>query len=186
VGEGEGTGEDSCVLTNGPKRIDCTEDDDFMTAFDKMISESIQHRSQEMVKPPQTDITVPLHVKSTLKKSNALQSYELGKVEERNTINFLLMTRRGNKMQFKNLQVPANSDLAQNLKDKEQAERAEKERVKQLTLNINERLEEEEFQEMLATQQRHVVLNLNRDRRQRYQHPKGAPDADLIFGNKKK
>ena len=26
--------------------------------------------------------------------------------------------------------------------------------------------------------------NLNRERRVRYQHPKGAPDADLIFGSK--
>jgi hypothetical protein len=31
-----------------------------------------------------------------------------------------------------------------------QAERAEKERVKRLTLDINERLEEEDYQEMLA------------------------------------
>lgn len=40
------------------------------------------------------------------------------------------------------------------------------------------------FLEMLAAQQRPSVMNLNRDRRQKYHHPKGAPDADLIFGNK--
>ena len=34
--------------------------------------------------------------------------------------------------------------------DLSQAERAEKERVKRLTLDINERLEEEDYQEMLA------------------------------------
>lgn len=53
-----------------------------------------------------------------------------------------------------------------------------------LTLNITERLEEEDYQEMLATQQRPQTTSLNRERR-KYQHPKGAPDADLIFGPKK-
>jgi regulator of nonsense transcripts 2 len=33
--------------------------------------------------------------------------------------------------------------------------------------------------------QRPVVMNLNRERKHKYQHPKGAPDADLIFGPKK-
>jgi hypothetical protein len=28
------------------------------------------------------------------------------------------------------------------------------------------------------------MVNLNRERKVRYQHPKGAPDADLIFGSK--
>ena len=56
--------------------------------------------------------------------------------------------------------------------------------MKRLTLDINERQEEEDYQEMLAAQQRPAVMNLNRERRQKYQHPKGAPDADLIFGNK--
>lgn len=30
-----------------------------------------------------------------------------------------------------------------------------------------------------------AVVSLNRERRHKYQHPKGAPDADLIFGRKK-
>ncbi|MPC13670.1 Regulator of nonsense transcripts 2 [Portunus trituberculatus] len=33
--------------------------------------------------------------------------------------------------------------------------------------------------------QRPATMNFNRDRRPKYQHPKGAPDADLIFGPKK-
>lgn len=131
--------------------------------------------------------------------------------DDKTTINFILMTRKGSKQQYKSLEVSVNSELAINLKDREQvsyqkgiiiigryekntignlffllvqAERVEKERVKRLTLDINERQEEEDYQEMLAAQQRPAVMNLNRERRQKYQHPKGAPDADLIFGNK--
>lgn len=38
--------------------------------------------------------------------------------------------------------------------------------------------------EMLVSLTRPAPANLNRERRVRYQHPKGAPDADLIFGSK--
>jgi len=35
---------------------------------------------------------------------------------------------------------------------------------------------------MQTNQSRFSHLNSNRDRHQRYNHPKGAPDANLIFG----
>lgn len=38
---------------------------------------------------------------------------------------------------------------------------------------------------LLLQAQRPATMNFNRDRRPKYQHPKGAPDADLIFGPKK-
>ncbi|GIY54489.1 regulator of nonsense transcripts 2 [Caerostris extrusa] len=167
----------------------CPEDDDFMTAFDKMLSDSILHRNQESVKP-QLDIVIPMNIKNATTKKTSFIPPKITsapaeiKEPENQTINFVLMTRRGNKQQFKNLAVPISSELAQNLKDREEAERMEKQHVKLLTLNINERQEEEDYQEMLASVQRPSVVNLNRDRRPKYHHPKGAPDVDLIFGNK--
>ncbi|XP_075552424.1 UPF2 regulator of nonsense mediated mRNA decay isoform X1 [Dermacentor variabilis] len=178
--------QDVTLVNQRPRRAPCPEDDDFMAAFDKMMSESILHRSQDSVKP-QADIVIPMSLKGTGQQKKTYSNLLEKKGEEdKNTMNFILMTRKGNKPQFKSLEVPVSSELAQNLKDREEAERAEKEQVKMLTLNINERQEEEDYQEMLAAQQRPVVLNLNRDRRHKYQHPKGAPDADLIFGNKKR
>ena len=67
------------------------------------------------------------------------------------TMAFFLMTRKGNKAQFKNLAVPTDSELAQNLRNRELAERVEKERVKKLTLDFNERQEEEEFQDQFQS-----------------------------------
>lgn len=218
---GEGT-DNVTLLNSKPKLVQCQEDEDFMAAFDKMLTESIMHRTQEPVKP-QVDIVIPMNIKS----GHATAPLSLKSVDSKNiilspsdfpglssqvpapihvpqilqssntnmpttsnngksTISFLLMTRKGNKPQFKSLELPTTSELAQNLKDREKAELAEKEQVKKLTLNINERQEEEDYQEMIAAQQRPVVMNLNRDRRHRYQHPKGAPDVDLIFGNKKR
>ena len=40
------------------------------------------------------------------------------------------------------------------------------------------------FSEMLVSLTRPAAANMNRERKVRYQHPKGAPDADLIFGSK--
>jgi Up-frameshift suppressor 2 len=40
--------------------------------------------------------------------------------EEERTVNFVLMVRKGNKPQYKNLEVPIDSDLALNLKNREQ------------------------------------------------------------------
>lgn len=102
---------------------------------------------------------------------------------ERDTMPFVLMVRKGNKQQYKTFEADVNSELAKNVRDQEQAQREEKLRVKRLTLNITERLEEEDYQEMIQAQ-RPVSQNLNRERK-KYQHPKGAPDADLIFGPKR-
>jgi len=38
--------------------------------------------------------------------------------------------------------------------------------------------------EMMAQLNRQLPSNINRERRAPYQHPKGAPDADVIFGSK--
>jgi len=40
--------------------------------------------------------------------------------EEEKTVNFVLMVRKGNKPQYKNLEVPIDSDLALNLKNREE------------------------------------------------------------------
>jgi len=41
-------------------------------------------------------------------------------VEEKSTMNFVLMVRKGHKQQYKSLAVPINSELALNLKNREE------------------------------------------------------------------
>lgn len=164
-----------------------------------MVSENIQERIREPVKTGNVDISVPTILKSSKKTYDQLQvSYnslclvyvlfvlylQEGVEAEKNTMGFVLMVRKGNKQQYKSFETDINSELAQNLRDQELAQKEEKERVKRLTLNITERFEEEDYQEMMQQQQRPVTQNLNRERK-KYQHPKGAPDADLIFGPKR-
>jgi len=42
AGEADDEEEQVAVLTGGLKHLKCTEDDDFMTAFDMMLTENIQ------------------------------------------------------------------------------------------------------------------------------------------------
>lgn len=160
------------------------EDKEFMDELEQMVSCSIQDHARSTSKPQYVDISIPFHIRTNHKKTyEQLQEANENINVESSTVNFTLLTRRGNKQSYRNLSVPVSSELALNLRCQEQAERMEMERVKRLTLDINERLEEEDYQDMLAS--RPATVNLNRERRNRYQHPKGAPDADLIFGPKR-
>nr|XP_054752267.1 regulator of nonsense transcripts 2-like [Lytechinus pictus] len=179
------------VITGGPKLLQCDEDEDFTAAFDKMLSENIQQRNAESMKVTQLDIGVPLHIKArtALKplNFNPFQSSAVEEPEDPGTVNFVLMTRKGNKQQFKEFEVPVNSELAANLKNREEAEKAEKQRMKELTLHINERQEEEDYEEMLASMQR-PAMSVPQTGKSRFHHPKGAPNTEQIFnakGNRK-
>ena len=46
-----------------PTRIKCQEDDEFVTMFEKMMSEDFHTRKTENLKVPPMDIAVPLHLK---------------------------------------------------------------------------------------------------------------------------
>ncbi|XP_056637303.1 regulator of nonsense transcripts 2 [Diorhabda sublineata] len=174
---------ESLAIPKGPKKVDCPEDEDFLSALDKMVSENIQERMKEPVKAGNLDISVPVVLKTNVKRTYE-QLQETPNENDQGKIGFVLMVRKGNKQQYKQFEADVDSELAQNLRDQEQAQKEEKEKVKRLTLNITERFEEEDYQEMMQQQSKPVTQNLNRERK-KYQHLKGTPDADLIFGPKK-
>ncbi|KAG8271341.1 Regulator of nonsense transcripts upf2 [Homalodisca vitripennis] len=98
-------------------RCHSPDDDDFLAAFDKMVSDNLQDRMRDNVKPQFVDIPVPLHVKTNAKKTyEQLQEPE---TEQKETVNFVLMLRKGNKQQYKNVAVPTDSELALNLRSQE-------------------------------------------------------------------
>ena len=100
------------------------------------------------------------------------------------SICFALLTRKGNKPTLQPLKIPVTEQFASGLRDRTQAEIKQKQELKQITLSINERQVEEE-QHMLDTAYyaKQPLANMNRERRPKYQPPKGAPNADLIFNS---
>ncbi|KAG1932589.1 regulator of nonsense transcripts 2 isoform X2 [Pimephales promelas] len=170
------------IRGGGLKHVACAEDEDFIQALDKMMLENLQQRSGEAVKVHQLDVAIPLQLKSQLKKSPVPSCTADTDSDISDTMQFVMLTRKGNKQQFKILNVPLSSHLAANHFNQQQAEQEERMRMKKLTLDINERQEQEDYQEMMQSlAQRPAPANTNRERRPRYQHPKGAPNADLIF-----
>ncbi|XP_048886602.1 regulator of nonsense transcripts 2 [Brienomyrus brachyistius] len=170
------------IKGGGLRHVACAEDEDFIQALDKMMLENLQQRSSESVKGHQLDVAIPLQLKSQLKKGPPPAGSTDPDTELADTMQFVMLTRKGNKQQFKILNVPLSSHLAANHFNQQQAEQAERLRMKKLTLDINERQEQEDYQEMMQSlAQRPAPANTNRERRPRYQHPKGAPNADLIF-----
>ena len=61
-----------------------------------------------------------------------------------------MLLKKNNKPSYKEVAVPIDSEIALNLHKQEEADRLEKERVKKLTLEINERQEEEDLNEAIA------------------------------------
>ncbi|KAF7235449.1 hypothetical protein EG68_11226, partial [Paragonimus skrjabini miyazakii] len=100
---------------------------------------------------------------------------------------FNLITRRGNRPHLVPLVVPETVQFAARYMQAEAAEREEKARMKQLVLEMHEAQKEEEMEWGYLGSQDAVLahefpVNVNRDRWIRYTHPKGAPDADTVFG----
>ncbi|XP_045486261.1 regulator of nonsense transcripts 2 [Pieris rapae] len=164
-------------ITIEPRRAATVKDVEFESAFEKMVMENIAERQREN-RPQQRDIAVPLTCRQTTKKT-----YEQ-LLQGKEGVEFVLMVRKGTKPQYKSFNAPP--ELASNLQQQALADKQEMERVKRLTLNISERQEEEEYSaESGGGSERSGNPNRGQHMRQKYQHPKGAPDADLIFGPKK-
>ncbi|XP_063838475.1 regulator of nonsense transcripts 2 isoform X2 [Ostrinia nubilalis] len=176
--ENEGSGDPDDITIEArrpaPKPV---EDVEFESAFEKMVMENIAERQREN-RPQQRDIAVPMTCRQTTKKT-----YEQ-LLQGKEGVEFVLMVRKGTKPQYKSFNAPP--ELASNLQQQALADKQEMERVKRLTLNISERQEEEEYSAESGGGSGGIG-NPNRGQhvRQKYQHPKGAPDADLIFGPKK-
>ncbi|XP_078092073.1 regulator of nonsense transcripts 2 isoform X5 [Mustelus asterias] len=134
------------IKGGGLKHLPCAEDEEFIQALDKMMLENLQQRTGESVKVHQLDVAIPLQLKSQLKKGPPPQGGGEGDSENSETMQFVMLTRRGNKQQFKILNVPMNSQLAANHWNQQQAEQEERMRMKKLTLDINERQEQEDYQ----------------------------------------
>jgi len=127
-------------LREGPKLMESSDDYEFKSAFDKMVNDSFQGRLTEAMK---VDIAIPMHLKGKGKK----QPIE----ENPDSVKFVLMLKKGNKQQFRDLNIPVTENLAANIRDKQVAEREEHEEMKRLVLGYNQRQEEEAFNEMLAS-----------------------------------
>lgn len=160
-----------------PKQEPTVEDKLFLAACDKLMLDDIQTRREENPKVPSLDVAVPMHLKGQRARHNSL-------TEENENLNFVVMLKKGNKQQFKDLQIPLSSGLAANIRDRQMAEQQEQEEVKRLVLNYNQRQEEEIYNEMLA-QQRQAGSEQSSRPHHRFnkRRPPEGNDTSIVFAN---
>ncbi|XP_062522892.1 regulator of nonsense transcripts 2-like [Corticium candelabrum] len=129
-------------LSGGHKHVPSVEDDSFVAAFDKMMTETIQSRRNETVKVSSVDIPLPMHMRHS---TSSTQSFEPADNENSvKTVNFSLVLKKGHKQQFKEIAVPVDSSLIMSIRNKQEAEREEQRQMKRLVLTYEQQLEEED------------------------------------------
>ena len=123
-----------------------------------------------------SSMTVPVGAGKSKKNWEQLQQET--QTDQEQGVQVQVMLRKGGKgAATRSINVSSDSMLGEQFLAREEREIRERERMKQLTLEISERQEQEELSEALHQLQRVTLVP-------KYRHNKGAPDADLIFGKK--
>eukprot|EP00898_Chlorokybus_atmophyticus_P007627 jgi/Chlat1/7866/Chrsp66S07293 len=118
--------EDAVVVARKPMAPE--EDEEFEREFKAMVAESIESRKHEVRKGSTLNIVLPPeHKRTGLSDEGSNPSPTLG-----DSVAFKVLVRKGAKQQVKELQVPKDSSWAQRSRQKEEAEREEKQELKRL------------------------------------------------------
>lgn len=119
------------------KRADIAKDPAEEMEFDRelaqLMSSSVEQRKFE--RRPVFDM--PLPIKKKVISSGSGSDSDSGRGTPPNTVAFSLMTKKGNRQQTKSIELPSNSAFAVAMRDRQLAERAEQQRIKNLVLNYD-------------------------------------------------
>ncbi|KAL9111801.1 MAG: hypothetical protein Q9227_003860 [Pyrenula ochraceoflavens] len=104
---------------------------DFDREFEKMMAESIESRKFER----RTMFDVPLPIRRGQQDAGATNEGDEIAQAQPKTMAFSFMTKKGNRQQTRNIDLPSDSTFAVAMKTQQQAEREEQQRIKSLVLN---------------------------------------------------
>ncbi|KAJ7557891.1 hypothetical protein O6H91_04G014000 [Diphasiastrum complanatum] len=129
-------------------QIDPVEEAEFEKEFRALMQESIESRKLEVRSRPTLNMMIPMNLFEGYRDHNRIIDVESGDEvdDERSgesSVTFRVLVKKGSKQQMKQLHIPRDSSLVQSTKQKEAAELEEKQDIKRLVLEYNEREEEE-------------------------------------------
>ncbi|KAM5348482.1 hypothetical protein ACJ41O_008306 [Fusarium nematophilum] len=157
--------DEAIVVTRQEEEVDPEDEAEFEREYAKMMAESLESRKFE--RKQLFDVPLPVRPKnrdapSSLEGGN-------GEVPPGNTMAFSLLTKKGNRQQTRTVELPSDSTFAIAMKNQQQAEREEQQRIKNLVLNYD--LQQNEDQdggnERPATYYHNRLERSNKDRGQR-------------------
>ncbi|KAI3809007.1 hypothetical protein L1987_24972 [Smallanthus sonchifolius] len=126
--------------------VDPEEEAEFDREFRALMQESLDSRKLELRARPTLNMMIPMNIFEGSTKASEGESgdeavdYESGGRKE---VQVKVLVKRGSKQQTKHMFIPSDSSLVQSTKQKEAAELEEKQDIKRLVLEYNDREEEE-------------------------------------------
>ncbi|KAM7492124.1 hypothetical protein LguiA_035045 [Lonicera macranthoides] len=151
-GGGPATDEDDEVrVRQKVSQVDPQEEADFDREFRALMQESLDSRKLELRARPTLNMMIPMNVFEGPTKDHHSRGGEGESGDEtleeeaRGTkeVQVKVLVKRGNKQQTKQMLIPRDCSLVQSTKQKEAAELEEKQDIKRLVLEYNDREEEE-------------------------------------------
>ncbi|KAL2754571.1 hypothetical protein ACRALDRAFT_2060376 [Sodiomyces alcalophilus JCM 7366] len=130
--------DEAIVVTRQEQYIDPEEEAEFEREYAKMMAESLESRKFE--RKPLFDVPLPVRPKTKDLSSSSDQAAS----GPGPTMAFSLLTKKGNRQQTRTVEVPSDSTFAVAMKNQQQAEREEQQRIKNLVLNYEIRENEEQ------------------------------------------
>ncbi|GAP86137.1 putative MIF4G domain-containing protein [Rosellinia necatrix] len=127
--------EEAIVVTKKAEEFDPEAEAEFDREFAKMMSESLESRKFD--RKPLFDVPLPLRSKA--RDPSTITDSEEQNLDNTSTMAFSLLTKRGNRQQTRNVVLPSDSTFAVAMKNQQQAEREEQQRIKNLVLNYDMR-----------------------------------------------
>ncbi|KAK3956214.1 armadillo-type protein [Pseudoneurospora amorphoporcata] len=138
--------EEEIVVTREKTEVDPEEEAEFEREFAKMMAESLDSRKFE--RKQQFDLPLPIKLKP--RESTGAAGGEPSSVANeavgpssdaappsREKMAFSLLTKKGNRQQTRTVELPSDSHFAIAMKKKQQAEKEEQQRIKNLVLNYD-------------------------------------------------
>lgn len=128
--------------------FDPVEQAEFERELRAVMQESLDSRKLELRARPMLNMAIPMNLFEGSKEQSRITEIESGDevVDEENSensVSFRVLVKKGNKQQTKQLYIPRGCSLVQSTKQKEAAELEEKQDIKRLVLEYNEREEED-------------------------------------------
>ncbi|KAI0020231.1 MIF4G domain-containing protein [Xylariomycetidae sp. FL0641] len=132
--------EEEIVVTRKAEEIDPEAEAEFEREYAKMMAESLESRKFD--RKPLFDVPLPVRAKNRDATTTA-ESEERDGQPGPNTMAFSLLTKKGNRQQTRTVAMPSDSTFAIAMRNQQQAEREEQQRIKNLVLNYDLRENEE-------------------------------------------
>ncbi|KAF3039935.1 hypothetical protein E8E12_008264 [Didymella heteroderae] len=129
--------EEHIVVTRQEEERDPEAEAEFDRELAKLMSDSTDSRKYD--RKPVFDVPLPLRrARDTPTNPDDGVSEVPVPVAPSNTVKFSLLSKRGNKPQTRSIDLPSDSTFAVAMRNKQQADKEEQQRIKSLVLNYNE------------------------------------------------